>query len=115
MIQRKRGHSGTKSGSGHWRGEGNRRGLISGSEDRTIRLWNLGEDSEKSRSEILPGAIGGIAFGLLALSLPLEGFLRYSLAMFVIIAFNSATHDIAADGVYINTLSPKEQAQYVDS
>jgi len=57
--------------------------------------------------------IGGIAFGLLALSLPLDGFLRYSLAMFVIIAFNSATHDIAADGVYINTLSPKQQAQYV--
>ncbi len=57
--------------------------------------------------------IGGVSFGLLALSLSLEGFLQYSLAMFVIIAFNSATHDIAADGVYINTLSPKQQAQYV--
>jgi len=57
--------------------------------------------------------IGGIAFGFLALSLPLDGFLRYSLVMFVIIAFNSATHDIAADGIYINTLSPKQQAQYV--
>lgn len=57
--------------------------------------------------------IGGVAFGLLALSLPLEGFLGYSLAMFVIIAFNSATHDIAADGLYINTLSPDEQARYV--
>lgn len=57
--------------------------------------------------------IGGVSFGLLALSLPLDGFLRYSLVMFVIIAFNSATHDIAADGVYINTLSPKQQAQYV--
>ena len=57
--------------------------------------------------------IGGVAFGLLSLTLPLDGFLKYSLAMFVIIAFNSATHDIAADGVYINTLSPKQQAQYV--
>ncbi|NQT26983.1 MFS transporter [candidate division KSB1 bacterium] len=57
--------------------------------------------------------IGGISFGLLALSLPFDGFLRYSLVMFVIIAFNSATHDIAADGIYINTLSPKQQAQYV--
>ena len=46
--------------------------------------------------------IGGISFGILALTLPLEGFLQYSLVMFVIIAFNSATHDIAADGVYIN-------------
>ncbi|MCB9218024.1 MAG: MFS transporter [Ignavibacteriales bacterium] len=57
--------------------------------------------------------IGGVAFGLLALTLPLEGFLRYSLVMFVIIAFNSATHDIAADGVYINSLSSKDQAKYV--
>jgi len=57
--------------------------------------------------------IGGVSFGLLAMSLPLEGFLQYSLVMFVIIAFNSATHDIAADGVYINTLSQKQQAQYV--
>ena len=57
--------------------------------------------------------IGGVAFGLLSLTLPLDGFLKYSLAMFVIIAFNSATHDIAADGVYINTLTSKQQAQYV--
>ncbi|NOY59345.1 MAG: AmpG family muropeptide MFS transporter [Calditrichaeota bacterium] len=57
--------------------------------------------------------IGGVSFGLLALSLPLHGFLRYSLAMFVIIAFNSATHDIAADGVYINALTPTQQAKYV--
>jgi PAT family beta-lactamase induction signal transducer AmpG len=57
--------------------------------------------------------IAGIAFGLLALSLPLAGFLKYSLAMFVVIAFNSATHDIAADGVYINALSPQDQARYV--
>jgi MFS transporter, PAT family, beta-lactamase induction signal transducer AmpG len=57
--------------------------------------------------------IGGIGFGMLALSLPLDGFLQYSLIMFVIIAFNSATHDIAADGVYINVLSPTQQAKYV--
>ena len=57
--------------------------------------------------------IGGVAFGLLALSLPIEGFVKYSLAMFFIIAFNSATHDIAADGVFINALTPIEQAKYV--
>lgn len=57
--------------------------------------------------------LGGVVFGLLALSLPLEGFFKYSLVMFAIIAFNSATHDIAADGVYINTLSKKQQARYV--
>lgn len=57
--------------------------------------------------------IGGISFGLLALSLPLTGFLQYSLIMYVIIAFNSATHDIAADGVYVNALNSHEQSKYV--
>jgi PAT family beta-lactamase induction signal transducer AmpG len=57
--------------------------------------------------------IGGVTFGLLALTLPLDGFFRYSLALFAIIAFNGATHDIAADGVYINVLSRKLQAQFV--
>jgi PAT family beta-lactamase induction signal transducer AmpG len=57
--------------------------------------------------------IGGVMFGCLALTLPLDGFFKYSLALFAIIAFNGATHDIAADGVYINALSQKQQSQYV--
>ena len=57
--------------------------------------------------------IGGVTFGLLALTLPLDGFFQYSLALFAVIAFNGATHDIAADGVYINVLSSKQQAQFV--
>ncbi|MCU7494081.1 MAG: AmpG family muropeptide MFS transporter [Ignavibacteria bacterium] len=57
--------------------------------------------------------IGGVTFGLLALTLPLQGFFKYSLVLFAIIAFNSATHDIAADGLYINVLSEKEQAKFV--
>lgn len=57
--------------------------------------------------------IGGVAFGLLALTLPLHGFFKYSLVLFAIIAFNSATHDIAADGLYINVLSEKLQAKFI--
>jgi PAT family beta-lactamase induction signal transducer AmpG len=57
--------------------------------------------------------VGGVAFGCLALSLHATDFVRYSLAFFTLIAFNSATHDIAADGLYINSLSEKQQAQYV--
>ena len=78
-------------------------------------LWGPVLEMFKTKKHFVVGTqfVGGVAFGLLALSLPLDGFLRYSLAMFVIIAFNSATHDIAADGVFINTLSPKEQARYV--
>ena len=57
--------------------------------------------------------IGGIMFGLVAFSLPLADHFKYSLALFAILAFNGATHDIAADGVYINVLSEKLQAQFV--
>lgn len=57
--------------------------------------------------------IGGILFGLVALSLPLASFFKYSIALFGIIAFNFATHDIAADGVYINVLSQNEQSKFV--
>ncbi len=56
---------------------------------------------------------GGVGFGLLALTLRLPNFFQYSLVLLAIIAFNGATHDIAADGVYINVLSGKEQAEYV--
>ncbi|HTX18325.1 MAG TPA: MFS transporter [Bacteroidota bacterium] len=56
---------------------------------------------------------GGVLFGLLALSLQLPSYFTWSLALFGIIAFNFATHDIAADGVYVNVLTDKEQAQYV--
>jgi MFS transporter, PAT family, beta-lactamase induction signal transducer AmpG len=57
--------------------------------------------------------IGGVTFGLLALTLPLDGFFKYSLALFAVIAFNGATHDIAADGVYINALTADQQARFV--
>ena len=78
-------------------------------------LWSPFLEMFKTKKHFVVATqfIGGVAFGILALTLPLEGFLQYSLIMFVIIAFNSATHDIAADGVYINTLSSNEQAKYV--
>lgn len=57
--------------------------------------------------------IGGVSFGLLALTLHLPNFFGYSIAVLAIIAFNGATHDIAADGVYINALTEKEQSEYV--
>lgn len=56
--------------------------------------------------------IGGLSLPLLALCLPLPGVFRYSIAIFALIAFASSTHDIAADGLYIASLSPKQQAAY---
>lgn len=55
----------------------------------------------------------GLVFGLLALTLQLDLFFSFSIAMLSIIAISGATHDIAADGVYLNELSPKLQAKFV--
>jgi PAT family beta-lactamase induction signal transducer AmpG len=56
---------------------------------------------------------GGVGLMLLALSLPLPGYFRWSIAILTVLAFVSSTHDIAADGLYIASLSSKEQAEYV--
>jgi PAT family beta-lactamase induction signal transducer AmpG len=48
-----------------------------------------------------------------ALTLKADHFFSLSIAVLSIIAFSGATHDTAADGVYLNELTPKLQAQYV--
>jgi PAT family beta-lactamase induction signal transducer AmpG len=57
----------------------------------------------------------GMAFTLaaVALSIPLPGYLPTTLAFFWVTAFLSSTHDIAADGVYISVMSPRQQASWV--
>jgi len=55
----------------------------------------------------------GLLFGLVGLTLQLDSFFSFSIAIFAIIAISGATHDTAADGVYLNELTPKLQARYV--
>ena len=55
----------------------------------------------------------GAALALLAFTLPTNFWLQSSLALFMLIAFGSATHDISADGFYILGLDNKEQELYV--
>ncbi len=55
----------------------------------------------------------GILFGLVGLTLQLDHFFSFSIAILTIIALSGATHDTAADGVYLNELSAKQQAKYV--
>lgn len=55
----------------------------------------------------------GILFGLVALSLNAGHFFSWSIGVLLIIGFSGATHDTAADGVYLNELNPKLQARYV--
>src|SRR5215470_15197263 len=55
---------------------------------------------------------GGLSLAMIALALPLANFFRYTIALFAVVAFCSSTHDIAADGLYIASLTAKEQAAY---
>lgn len=55
----------------------------------------------------------GIALGVVAAVLSLPYFFAASLAVFWIIAFGSATHDIAADGFYMLGLPEYQQAAFV--
>ena len=54
-----------------------------------------------------------IAFALVAFTLPGPKFFQLSLAVFWLMAFSSATHDIAADGFYLLAMKQGEQAAYV--
>ncbi|MGM9513309.1 MFS transporter [Roseateles sp. DB2] len=55
------------------------------------------------------GAVGLLA---VALALQLPSWFGASLAVFFVLAYASATHDIACDGLYMASLSDKEQAAY---
>ncbi len=57
--------------------------------------------------------LSGIMFGLVALSLHLPSFFAITIAILAIVAFSGATHDIAADGVYMSELDTENQAKYI--
>ena len=55
----------------------------------------------------------GASLGMVALTLPGPDFFRGTLAVFWLMAFSSATHDIAADGFYLLALPQHQQAALV--
>ncbi|MFC0876850.1 MFS transporter [Saccharicrinis sp. FJH2] len=55
----------------------------------------------------------GAGFAVLGLSLQLPEYIKWSLIVFWLLAFSSATHDIAADGFYMLGLTQKEQSFFV--
>lgn len=55
----------------------------------------------------------GAALAAIALTLPGPRMLHFSLALFWLLAFASATHDIAADGFYMLALRQDQQAAFV--
>lgn len=52
--------------------------------------------------------LAGVAF-----TIPIPNFFKYTLAFFWLLAFSSATHDIAADGFYMLGLSKSKQAFFI--
>lgn len=69
---------------------------------RTKRWWTL------TMQWIIAFALAGIAF-----TIPTPFFFQMTLAIFWLVGFTSATHDIAADGFYMLALSEHEQSLYV--
>ena len=69
---------------------------------RTKRFWIV----------LMQLAIGA-SLACVALTLPASDFVKYTLAMFWIMAFSSATHDVAADGYYMLALDTPRQAAFV--
>jgi PAT family beta-lactamase induction signal transducer AmpG len=56
--------------------------------------------------------VGGGLAGV-ALTLPMPHFFQWTLAFFWLLAFNSATHDIAADGFYMLATTEAQQSFFV--
>ena len=54
----------------------------------------------------------GLGLASVAFTLPASSFFQWSIAMFWLMAFASATHDIAADGFYMLSLAQHEQATF---
>ena len=48
--------------------------------------------------------LSGVLFGLAALALHMPHFFAVTVGVFAVVAFSGATHDIAADGVYMSGL-----------
>ena len=78
-------------------------------------FWSPLVDIRKTRRYwiICTQSIMAVLFAVLALSIPSPLFLPLTLALFVMIAFISATHDIAVDGYYMLALDRHQQAFYI--
>ncbi len=55
----------------------------------------------------------GASLALVAFTIPMSNFFQMTLAVFWLMAFSSATHDIAADGFYMLALPQHQQAAFV--
>ncbi|MPQ46630.1 MFS transporter [Marinifilum sp. N1E240] len=78
-------------------------------------LWSPMLEMFKTKKHFVVATqlVTGLSFALVVMTLPLDSFFTYSIALLAVVAFSGATHDIATDGVYLSVLSGKEQAKYI--
>ena len=62
---------------------------------------------------VITQLIIGASLAGIALSIPTDKMLQYTLAFFWLMAFSSSTHDIAADGFYMLGLSSHDQSWFI--
>ncbi|MDO5036201.1 MAG: MFS transporter [Porphyromonas sp.] len=78
-------------------------------------IWSPIVDLFKSKRWwiIVMQSVIAIAFAGIAFSIPVPYFFQITLAFAWLLAFSSATHDIAADGFYMLGLSEADQSRFV--
>ncbi|XHS79869.1 MFS transporter [Burkholderiaceae bacterium UC74_6] len=77
-------------------------------------LWSPFLELVRSKKLIVVSMqfVGAVALGLLAVSLQLPSWFAAVIAVLFIVAYASATHDIACDGLYMASLNNERQARY---
>jgi PAT family beta-lactamase induction signal transducer AmpG len=78
-------------------------------------LWSPVVDIFKTRRQWIWATqfILGASLAAVALAIPASHFFQLTLAFFWLVAFNSATHDIAADGFYMLATTEHEQSLFI--
>ncbi|MES2760541.1 MAG: MFS transporter [Pseudomonadota bacterium] len=78
-------------------------------------LWSPVVDMFRTKRWWIVGLqlVIGASLAMVALTMRLPGFFQASLAVMWLMAFSSATHDIAADGFYMLGLRQQQQAAFV--
>ena len=78
-------------------------------------LWSPIVDLLKTKRFwiVIMQLVVGVGLAGVAFTIPVSNFFQYTLAFFWLLAFSSATHDIAADGFYMLGLSQGDQSFFV--
>ena len=77
-------------------------------------LWSPFLEMARSKKLIVVAMqfTGAAGLALMALALQMPMYFAASIAVFFVLAYASATHDIACDGLYMASLNDKQQAAY---